>query len=336
MSITYKDWAKLTSKTFHRRSPQLQQIDKAFKEFELARGSSKDQALQKLATKFNDWKRLKGQDQYLNSMRNRKQNETGQGPVELLESLIRINSVGSRGNLRRKENDLSKMERLIVDDSLKGRFDKIKVQETYNRSARAIEKARDALIRARIANTPERILYTRWFGTYNEIRYNTVKSNIMRLHELFTLGVIIIHDARSQQDAWGDCYGFAMPGKKKNFVEFTVGRAFFEQVGFQVVPGATRQQRSRAAKDALIDAYKNTTDWTVGTMIHELGHAINELPDVDFKTPSSYQVSPGGLTPNGWEQCSTPDLDIALALADPTLAVRNTDSYGQFSREALG
>ncbi len=336
MSITYKDWKNLTAKSFHRRSTELHNLDKAFQEYESARGGQKDRAMQKLSTKFQEWKGSKGQGEYLNSIRNRNKNAFGKGPVELLESMLRTSSIAKSRMERTHAMDTSKLDRLVIDDSLKGRFDEIKVRETYNRAARAVEKAYEKLTKAHTLNSAERTLYIRWFGLYDENRHRIVKGNFKKLYDLFNFGVIIIHDARSQVGAWGDCFGFAMPGSKSNFVEFTVGRAFFEKTGYHVVPGSTRQQRNRAVQDALRNAYKNTTDWTVGTMVHELGHAINNLPDVDYQAPSSYQVSPGGLTPNGWEQCSTPDLDIDLALLHPNLAIRNTDNYGQFAREALG
>ncbi len=152
---------------------------------------------------------------------------------------------------------------------------------------------------------------------------------------LFDTGVIIVKDARTMPGVWGDCYGFAMPGDKKNYVEFTIGRAFFLKTGYTVVPGATPNERRDAVQAALRDAYSSLSDWTIGTMVHELGHATNNLPDVDFMGPATYQISPGGMTPDGWEQCSYPAIDKALAIARPDLAVQNTDCYGQCAREAL-
>lgn len=114
-----------------------------------------------------------------------------------------------------------------------------------------------------------------------------------------------------------------------------MGQGFFSKTGFKVAPGATPADRKLAFQQALEQSYSKTSDWTVGTMEHELSHATNGLPDVDFQAPSTYEVAPPGLTRNGWEQVSTPDLDLALAVARPDLAVLNVDNYGQCVCEAL-
>ena len=269
----------------------------------------------------------------VDSIRNRKKDEHGQGPAERLQSLIRGTQLSNVAIVRDLQAEV--VDRLVMDASLRSLKDSSKVRETYNRSSLAVHEGRDLLLKANSAGSAARATYVRWFGAYNADRAAVVRQNIKNLCTLFDTGVITMKDARQMVGAWGDCFGFAMPGTQKNYVEFTVGRAFFLKTGWTVAPGATPLQRRDAVALALTEAYTSMSDWTVGTMIHELGHATNALPDVDFQAPNSYQVSPGGLTPNGWDQCSTPALDMALAIARPDLAVQNTDSYGQFCREAL-
>jgi len=333
--ISYNDWMTLTKKSFRRRSPELKRVDTAFNAFQKKRDKKLNttQEMRNLASQFKVWAGIKGGD-HLSSIRNRKRDANDLGPVERLQSLIRTQKFSNMVILRDLNAEVP--DKLVLDASLSLKLgDKYKVTETYNRAKKGVHRARDMLLKAKSPG-PERVLYERWFGAYNAIRHTAVIKNYSQLCKLFTSGVIIVHDARSQMDAWGDCFGFAMPGKKQNYVEFTVGRAFFLKTGYSVAPGATRLQRSSAVKLALSKAYSETSDWTVGTMIHELGHATNNLPDVDFQAPATFQVSPGGLTPPGWDQCSTPDLDLALAINSPALAVRNTDNYGQCAREALG
>ncbi len=334
MDITYDEWMSQTKKRFHRRSTELRRVDTAFKAFQKGKDKKLNTTdlMRILARHFKVWTGIKGGD-HLSSIRNRKKNANDSGPVERLQSLIRTQKYSNITVLRDLNAEVP--DKLVLDSSLScNAMDKAKVTETYNRSKKAVHKARDILLKAKSAGAA-RDLYERWFGAYDATRHASVISNYNQLCKLFTSGVIIVHDARQQMDVWGDCFGFATPGNKQNYVEFTVGRAFFMKTGFNVPPGATAHQRSAAVKLALANAYNNTSDWTVGTMIHELGHATNNLPDVDYQAPSTYQVSPGGITPSGWDQCSTPDLDLALALNSPALAVVNTDSYGQCAREAL-
>lgn len=338
--ITYDDWMDQTKKSWKRRSSALSGVDKAFKAYEDATtGGVKASALQELARLFRVWIQSKGGSDLglgnaLTSIRNRQADGSGQGPVERLQSLIRGAKMTNVAIVRDLQAELP--DRLVMEASLRASaFDKGKVQETYDRARRAVELGRDMALQAATSGSAGNTLYVRWFGVFSQERARTVRANLKGLCDLFSTGVIIVKDARGLQGAWGDCFGFAMPGKQKNYVEFSVGRAFFLKNGWTKTPGSTPQERSTAVATALSQAYLNTSDWTVGTMIHELGHATNRLPDVDFQAPNIYQVSPGGLTSSGWEQCSTPALDQALALADPDLAVQNTDSYGQFCREAL-
>jgi hypothetical protein len=335
--ITYDEWMTLTAKSWKRRSPELKRVDKAFEAYSKAKTSGvKTNALQELSRVFKLWVTAQ-QDKHdqgiHDSIRNRKKDEHGQGPAERLQSLIRgsqVSNVAIRRDLQAEVPD-----RLVMDVSLRNLKDSSKVREAYNRSNLAAHEGRDLLLKASTGGTPARTVYERWFGPYTVDRASVVRGNIKGLCDLFDIGVIIMKDARQLAGAWGDCFGFAMPGNKRNYVEFTLGRAFFLKKGWSVLPGANPAQRRAAVAQALTEAYSEMSDWTVGTMIHELGHATNNLPDVDFQAPNSYQVSPGGLTPDGWDQCSTPALDMALAIARPDLAVLNTDNYGQFCREAL-
>ncbi|MEY4589877.1 MAG: Lysine-specific metallo-endopeptidase, partial [Pseudomonadota bacterium] len=273
-----------------------------------------------------------GKHDLMHSIRNRKVDSEGFGPVERLQSLIRSSTVSNVAIIRDLNREVQ--DRLVMDTTLSSSmFDRNKVSETYNRSKLAVSNALAAVLKTGTAGA-ERTRFVKWFGAYNEARKQEVVKNFRNLNSLFTSGVIIVKDARAIPGAWGDCFGFAMPGNKQNYVEFSVGRAFFLKQGYNTMPGATPQERGDAVKLALAQAYANTSDWTVGTMIHELGHAINNLPDVNFQAPATYAIHPG-MTPGGWTQVSTPDLDEALAIARPELAVQNTDNYGQFARECL-
>lgn len=337
--ITYDDWMDQTKKSWTRRSTELKRVDTAFKAYSEAVGSgAKTTSRQELARVFRLWVSAKGGTDLnlggaLTSVRNRKVDEHGQGPVERLQSLIRSAKMSNVAIVRDLQAEVP--DRLVMDASLRGLKDSSKVRETYERAKLAVHEARDLVLEAGRVGTNGRTVYERWFGTYSADNHRVVKANIVNLCKLFDSGVIIVKDARTMLGDWGDCFGFAIPGNKADYVEFSVGRAFFLKQGWNVQPGASAQQRKAAVVQALSEAYANTSDWTVGTMIHELGHAANRLPDVDFQAPATYQVSPGGMTPDGWQQCSTPALDQALALADPALAIQNTDSYGQFCREAL-
>ena len=131
--------------------------------------------------------------------------ESGRGPVERLQSLIRTAQMSNVGIKRDLEG--SAPDRLVADASLKNLKDKSKVQETYNRSSLAVHKGRDLLLQARTAGTTGRTVYERWFGAYTADRALIVRNNIKGLCNLFDSGVIILKDARSMPGFWGDCFG---------------------------------------------------------------------------------------------------------------------------------
>lgn len=330
--ITYAEWMDLTKKKFHSRSAELKKVDKAFKKYD--EGGKRAADLHALAKEVRIWVQIKNADlgNCNKSIRNRKEDSNHLGPVERLYSLIRTTAMSNTAIIR----DLNQAvpDRLVMDSTLLSKVhDTLKVKETYERSKNAVERALQIALKSGSLGK-ERDLYERWFGAYNVDRKKKVIKNLQNLNSLFISGVIIVHDARNSPEPWGGCFGFAMPGNKANYVEFSIGRAFFLRQRYHVTPGATPLERGNAVTQALQQAYNNTTDWSVGTMIHELGHAVNNLPDVNFHAPSTYQTHPG-MTPKGWDQVSTPDLDKALAIANPALAVQNTDNYGQFARECL-
>jgi hypothetical protein len=96
-----------------------------------------------------------------------------------------------------------------------------------------------------------------------------------------------------------------------------IGRAFFS-----------------AAPQANSTYYKSDTDYTVGTLIHELAHAGFSASDVPTVS-SGLALDATGMPPRGAPVCNDQSEDRKLAQANPAGAIQNADNYNQFARAVL-
>lgn len=231
-----------------------------------------------------------------------------------------------------------------------------KLNEAFDRARRAAELARDAMTQVAKKSTlgpvltPAEASYVEWFGAYDQGRAREVHSNFTDIVHAFDVSVLL-YDVRNS-DYGTECYAACFPGRVSRTkhriggkastdrgalvttqVKMLLGRSFF--TGAKV---AIRGMPGDGAK-----AYSDSTDATVGTMIHEMAHGTFKAVDAPIVLENgTWHLEPDltagdnyGASPQDRYQSSTPVRDRRLAIKDPTIAVRNADCYGQFARACL-
>jgi hypothetical protein len=77
--------------------------------------------------------------------------------------------------------------------------------------------------------------------------------------------------------------------------------------------------------------FNTSTDFTVGTIIHELAHACFGASDVPTVAAGGKAQLDGSGMPLVGAVCNDADSDKDLAADDPDAALLNADNYGQFA-----
>ena len=212
-----------------------------------------------------------------------------------------------------------------------------RVNESFRRVKNAVTRARDAMItvaKRQQFSRPmpiEEQLYTDYFGAYDKDRVVKVRQNFQVLYLAFdsTPNMVDLRDTRYGLTCYAACYranhrvvdtkGSVSLGGKVNLF---LGRAFLGK-----------------------GDYVNTTDATVGTLVHEFAHGACNAVDVppvnnlgNFtharKSDDAGHNDFGASTDNNI-QASTDSADKLLAKHKPAYAVVNADCYGQFAKQIL-
>jgi hypothetical protein len=234
-----------------------------------------------------------------------------------------------------------------------------KINEAFRRAKRAVELARDTMIKIapKTALTmplaESEALYVEYFGAYDQARARAVLSNYQDIIGSFDTKVML-YDIRNTPFGV-DCYAaceigrvtrpkltvtgagagnVGAPQRVTSRVTMVMGRCFFSE-SIPKKPAAGRFNGSAA--------FDKTTDATAGTFVHELAHGAFhavDAPKVDGS--NNWELQPDliagddyGASPDNDEQSSTPELDRRLAVKDPSIAIRNADNYGQFARQCM-
>lgn len=198
-----------------------------------------------------------------------------------------------------------------------------RINEAISRTGQAIDAAIRGLSTLRpaagTALDANQRLYKRFWGAFDAARKTKIQQNFQQLARFASgsrggnQGTIAIIDARndSQKADW-----FAATTRnsvQNNTVRFWLGRTFFIGTG----------------------NYAVSSDATIVTFVHELSHAVFDALDVPV--PGSPAVlnadgypTVGGVINNSFNAADTAG-DEALANANPAMAVRNADNYGQYA-----
>ncbi len=187
------------------------------------------------------------------------------------------------------------------------RAEVVRINEAVARMKRAIQAAIDGMTGA----MPNQ-LYTRLFGAYDEGRRRQVLANFQSLAAVVQGtghgGGLYLIDARNDQEKYQWFAATVRGSATANTANVWIGRSFFSGRG----------------------DYEVSSDATVVTMVHELAHACFSASDVPV-AGSGHVLDASGMPPHGVDVANDLAEDERLAQADPALAVRNADNYGQFA-----
>jgi hypothetical protein len=197
-----------------------------------------------------------------------------------------------------------------------------RINEAIMRTGSAVTAALEALASVRgVANASDaETLYAEYFGAFDAARKRRIVKNFQRIDLLLSgarggaKGQVTVVDARNDQQK-RDWFAATVRNSALNGgVVIYIGRAFFIDT----------------PRD-----YESSTDYTVGTMVHELAHACFGASDV----PTVAAGGQAGLDANGMPTvgpvCNDAQSDRDLAADDPDAALLNADNYGQFAWRCL-
>lgn len=374
--MSLSDFKTLTAKTFSLRNGAIGDIDKALKAYHQSPGP---QTLKVLKTAVDAFKTEKD-DKYGDFSQSKR--ESKGGVAQLSDQINKRLNPGSvsmgdiqtgRGNLRQVSqgpvssfatNQLAyvgKNTRMdgwaymdwdqatwpwttAVTSGAQGPLSMAqtsRITEAFRRAKTAIGYAHSAVVElARLPALPSRPLsvehqsYVDYFGAFDKTRIARVKQNITVLKLAFDRGPTIV-DVRDTEYGKG-CYAACFRGKVAT-IDGTTGQATVLS-SLQVFLG-----RAFFLKGAL--NYGDTTDATVGTLIHEFAHGAIDAVDVPpvnaaggwthaRKSDDATHRDFGDSTDNSI-QASTVELDKLLAMHKPDYALVNADNYGQFAAALL-
>lgn len=168
-----------------------------------------------------------------------------------------------------------------------------------------------------VGATLDQRLYKAYFGPYDKARRTTVLKNFMAIQQAVdgsrggTKGSLQVIDSRN--DA-GKLTWFAATFRNSaggGEILMYVGREFF--------------------LNATAVGFNTSTDFTVGTVIHELSHACFGASDVPTVAAGGKSQLDGTGMPLVGSVCNDADSDKDLAADDPDAALLNADNYGQFA-----
>jgi len=196
------------------------------------------------------------------------------------------------------------------------------INEAMERTFKAVDEAIKASTKVTSAGTWQQTLYNQFFGAYDNARKIQIVKNFQSIHRWLegprggAQGLITLVDSRNdtaKKDWFAATVRNSAAGGQ---VLIYVGRSFF-----------LSQQH--------LVGYHNLTDFTVGTLVHELAHACFGASDV----PTVASGGRGALDTNGMPTvatvCNDDVSDRDLAANDPDAAFLNADNYAQFAWRSL-
>lgn len=197
-----------------------------------------------------------------------------------------------------------------------------RLNEAVIRSSQAATAAIDALSKINgpmpaVGATLAQRLFRAYFGAYEKTRRTTILKNFMAIKQAVdgsrggTKGSLQVVDSRNDagKQTW-----FAATFRNSaagGDILMYVGRGFF--------------------LNATAVGFNTSSDFTVGTVIHELSHACFGASDVPTVAAGGKGQLDGNGMPLVGSVCNDADSDKALAANDPDAALLNADNYGQFA-----
>lgn len=296
---TYDEWKRETHQTrFGFQTGEFKKLDAALKKYDDIKSEANKDALK---TALENWKAKdkKGFD-WKTSMRN----ETGM--IQKLHDALNPYRTAPQGWVAPALPDQPKPGDIYLAQSFEYANSKqrVDVPKAFERAKLLVNSAYLGMAMAGNSTSPERAIYTKWFGAFDQGRLQRVKKIINDVHgALFLKGVVLYYRgpgcqgpsdcaAETGDIAEEDFFGAAwtpanLPATlDKKFTYIFLGSSFFESGEY--------------AQDSI-----------AGVIIHELTHAICGTDDVVYKGVQTYG----------------PALCDRLARERPDLAINNADTY---------
>jgi hypothetical protein len=197
-----------------------------------------------------------------------------------------------------------------------------RINEAIRRTGSAVTGALEALASVRgVANaSAAETLYAEYFGAFDVARKREIMKNFQRIDLLLSgarggaKGQVTVVDARNDQEKQNWFAATFRNSALTGGVVIYIGRLFFIDT----------------PRD-----YESSTDYTVGTMVHELAHACFGASDVPTVASGGKASLNAYGMPTVASVCNDAQSDRDLAADDPDAALLNADNYGQFAWRCL-
>jgi len=288
--MQYKTWIDLTKKRGYPRSTTLKTLDAALKAYQKNTGT-----IQQLRTAFDTWNATK--PGFVQTMRNRKLDQQGLGPVERLWRYIRNEEgtfaaaqVGVTHDLKTNVN--------LTDDGDYTKVHKKVVFDTLENVKLAILAARESFQGGGFLRKADFApLYQMWFGARDATRERRVRDNYDRLEEIVCNKAVNVHDDFAATGEFGHAYR-----GMNDQANIWLGEGFWD------------------LDDDFTQRFNTVMDARVGTVIHEFSHSILDAADE--------RLGDGNV-------CNDAVRDRTLAAQFPERAVNNADNIANYALDSL-
>jgi len=288
--MQFKKWKNLTKKRGYFRSNDLKHVDTALYNYQHGTGT-----IGQLKTAYNTWIATKP-NQGVQTIRNRRLDQQGLGPVERLSRYIHNEEgthVATQGGVT-FDND---SQVYLTDDDGYSEANRKVVFETISIVKGAIGAARESFQGGGfLSRTDFDGVYQMWFGARDAGREKQVKDKYNRLKAVICDKAVNVHDA-----AGGSDFGYSYRGHND------VANIWVED-GFWDISSDVRQR------------FASAMDARVVTALHEFAHGILDAADEHL---------------NDGTLCNDADSDRLLAQESPEKALNNADNVAQYAMDCL-
>jgi Lysine-specific metallo-endopeptidase len=290
--MNFQTWKTLTKKRCYPRSTALTNLDTALKNYQKNPPTA---TIQQLSTAFNAWAGSKAD--YVNTIRNRKLDQQGLGPVERLARYIE-NEKGSHAARQPGVTHDVKTNTYLTDDGDYTKVHRKVVFDTMDNVKLAILAARETFQGGGFLSRPNfDALYQMWFGARDATRERAVRDKYDRLEQIVCNQPVNVHDDYAASDEFGHAYRGL-----NDQANIWLGEGFWDM------------------SDDFTQRFASAMDARVGTLIHEFSHSILDAADE--------RLGDGKV-------CNDAARDRQLATGFPDKAINNADNIANYALDAL-
>jgi hypothetical protein len=288
--MKHAKWIELTKRRGYFRSDTLKTLDKALLKYQTGQGT-----ILELRTAFDNW--IGTKPSQVQTMRNRKLDAQGLGPVQRLWRYIR-NEQGSTQAQQQGVTYDSKSNVFLTDDGDYTKVERKQVFETVDNVKAGILAAKESFQGGGfLSKTNFDAVYTMWFGARDAAREKRVKDIYNRLEKIVCNQSVNVHDDYSAQGEFGHAYRGL-----NDQANIWLGEGFWD------------------FPDDVTARFMSMLDAKVVTAIHEFAHSIVDAADEKL--------------PDG-KVCNDPARDRTLATQLPDKAVNNADNIANYAVDCL-